>query len=79
MVKNLDNFFDGRIFTFLTTFRWLKFEVYPAWIYLASLIIPYMSCEFTQKAPGTGELVLMGIEPKKPYFMLGIISGTLFL
>ncbi|XP_031125654.1 carotenoid 9,10(9',10')-cleavage dioxygenase 1-like [Ipomoea triloba] len=28
-----------------------------------------------KKAPGTGELVLMGIEPKKPYFMLGIISA----
>lgn len=30
-----------------------------------------------QKAPGSGELVIMGIYPRKPYFELGVISGML--
>lgn len=29
-----------------------------------------------QKDPETGELVIMGIYPQKPYFELGVISGT---
>lgn len=28
-----------------------------------------------QKDPETGELVIMGIYPEKPYFELGVISG----
>ncbi|XP_051151542.1 carotenoid 9,10(9',10')-cleavage dioxygenase 1-like isoform X2 [Andrographis paniculata] len=29
-----------------------------------------------KKAPGTGELVIMGIRPRKPFFELGIVSAT---
>lgn len=29
----------------------------------------------TQRAPGTGELVTMGIDAQKPYMELGVISG----
>lgn len=29
-----------------------------------------------QKAPGSGELVMMGTAAKKPYYVLGVISGS---
>jgi len=32
----------------------------------------------SQKAPITGELVTLGVEPIKPFAVVGIISGMLF-
>ena len=31
-----------------------------------------------QRAPRSGELVIMGVDAKKPYFVLGVISGIKF-
>lgn len=33
---------------------------------------------FLQKVPGTGELVIIGVDAVKPYVELGVISGTNF-
>jgi hypothetical protein len=32
-----------------------------------------------QRAPGSGELVIMGVDAIKPFVELGVISGKLFI
>lgn len=37
-----------------------------------------LAFSLTQKAPGSGELVIMGIDAMKPFYEVGVISGILF-
>jgi hypothetical protein len=32
-----------------------------------------------QRVPDTGELVIMGVDPIKPFFEVGVVSGVLFI
>jgi len=43
----------------------------PIWVGSHNILLLSPS----QKAPDTGELVIMGIAPTKPYMEIGIISG----
>lgn len=72
------------LFLFLNfNFCWYLFNFSYFFLYniLPPIIIDFgfvMLLDILQKAPSSGELVIMGTDAKKPYFVLGVISGTRF-
>lgn len=38
-----------------------------------------MSFQCSQRAPGTGELVMMGVDAVEPFWEVGVVSGNIYL